>query len=69
MNGIKPLSRSCYFLFSLHAGAFYMTLVLHAGVLSTNPVLPDSPERSYNGWGSFVPCAHACDPASQRFCS
>jgi len=30
MNGIKPLSRSCHFLFSLHAGAFYnMTLVLH----------------------------------------
>jgi len=29
MKGIKPLSRSCHFLFSLHAGAFYMTLVLH----------------------------------------
>jgi len=30
MNGIMPLSRSCHFLFSLHAGAFYMTLVLHS---------------------------------------
>jgi len=29
INGIKPLSRSCHFLFSLHAGAFYMTLFLH----------------------------------------
>jgi len=28
MNGIKSLSRSCHFLFSLHVGAFYMTLVL-----------------------------------------